>query len=544
MARKCSACSDLQENSADFVVNGVTDSVCNSLKNDTGFNPDSGHTDCDDLNAANDCLVGNMEDEVSSYQACDWKDFMPTFIHNLWTVLKSMICAICGLWAHTKQNECAIDVLLNGIKFTVGEESSDGSYVAAGKGVSFLGTGTEEGKAQITLRYISGGLVQVFGTIICYKENFSEKGGHTCVNFDNGSVERTTNSRKGNTELDNTYSETHSGVNYHQTRLMTRGGELLYEIRIKKEQYPMIKRLFSGFGFSTGGGEYHVNFIPFDEGSYAYGQHGNCNDDGTPAHDGDDSGHLVPDGYYYVQCRMISITYLIGSTSGNIHKYTPRGFMGIRINEDKIECDVEPTPDPPTPEPGEGVTATIKAVLRSYDGDQNVVSTVGGTVSPESITVLEGDSISMTASANAGYTFKGWTDAVNSTNYYSTSTTYTTTLNADANFYAIFQENSSQGTEVTEDISGVSFTAHESGTKSATLAHTPVVGTAITTAILVNATMTGGPSFVAGTAKTIQGSGPMAVSSFTYDGADTISMTVDGSQSWSLLAFAKATYTY
>ena len=548
--RKCSSCSDLQQNSPEFVVNGVTDDVCISLQNDTGFNPGSDNDDCTDLNNANDCLIGNMEDEVASYQSCDWKEFMPTFIHNLWTVTKSVICSICGLWKYIRKEECAIDVLMNGIKFSVGEDSEDGSYVAAGKGVSFLGTGTEEGKAQITLRYISGGLVQVFGTIICYKEAFTEKGGHKCVNFDNGSVERTTNARKGNTELNNTYGEAHDGVTYRQTRLMTKGGELLYEIRILKSQYPMIKRLFAGFGFSTGGGEYHVNFLAFDEGSYAYGQHGSCNDDGTPAHDEDDSGHLVPDGYYYVQARMISITYLIGSTSSNVHKYTPRGFMGIRLNQDGIECEDTPTPDPPTPTPDpdpptppESVTLTVKAVLRSYDGDYNAVSTVGGTVSPTSASVTEGDTVTVTASANVGYIFRGWADVINGTTYESTSTTYAKMMTESDILYAIFQETSQHGIEITENISGVSFSAGESGTKSATLSHTPIIGTVVNATLHRNGTPFGNVSFVAGTADSIQGAGAFSFLTTSYDGVKTISITVDGTQN-ATIGLASVTYTY
>lgn len=98
--RNCESCSDLQENSSEFVVNGVTENVCTSLKNNMGFNASSGHDDCTDLEYANDCLIGNMEDEVDAYEVCDWKEFMTTFIHNLWSVLKAIICAICGIWTH------------------------------------------------------------------------------------------------------------------------------------------------------------------------------------------------------------------------------------------------------------------------------------------------------------------------------------------------------------------------------------------------------------------------------------------------------------
>lgn len=98
--QSCSACNDLREYAPEFVVNGVTDNVCQSLQANTGLNPnlDTKHTDCEDLHDVNDCLVGNMDDEVEEFEVCDWKDFMHQFIPNLYETLKAMICAICGLW--------------------------------------------------------------------------------------------------------------------------------------------------------------------------------------------------------------------------------------------------------------------------------------------------------------------------------------------------------------------------------------------------------------------------------------------------------------
>lgn len=98
----CAACDDLRQTSPEFVVNGLTEDMCESLQNNTGLNPtldlQNQHNDCEDLNDLNDCLIGNMEKEVSAYQICDWKTFMKNFIPNLWTMLKAMICSICGMW--------------------------------------------------------------------------------------------------------------------------------------------------------------------------------------------------------------------------------------------------------------------------------------------------------------------------------------------------------------------------------------------------------------------------------------------------------------
>lgn len=94
----CTACEELRQEAPEFVMSGLTDDMCTSLMNDTGIEPSSGHDDCEDLNNLNDCLVGNMEAEVKAYNVCDWKKFAEEFIPNLWTTLKAMICAICGLW--------------------------------------------------------------------------------------------------------------------------------------------------------------------------------------------------------------------------------------------------------------------------------------------------------------------------------------------------------------------------------------------------------------------------------------------------------------
>lgn len=96
----CDACEELRQTSTNFVVNGITDTECASLANDTGLSPSSGNNDCTDLNNINDCLVGNMEEEVEAYDVCDWKEFMKKFIPNLWTTLKAIICAICGIWEY------------------------------------------------------------------------------------------------------------------------------------------------------------------------------------------------------------------------------------------------------------------------------------------------------------------------------------------------------------------------------------------------------------------------------------------------------------
>lgn len=119
----CSACEDLRETSPNFVVNGITDTECASLGNDTGLSPSSGNNDCTDLNNINDCLVGNMAEEVDAYDVCDWKEFMKKFIPNVWTTIKAIICSICGIWTYIHCLYTAIGNLVSALNATTQGQS-------------------------------------------------------------------------------------------------------------------------------------------------------------------------------------------------------------------------------------------------------------------------------------------------------------------------------------------------------------------------------------------------------------------------------------
>ena len=94
----CTACQTLREDAPDFVTNGVTEAVCESLHDDTGLDAGNGNNDETDLHTANDCLIGRMEDEINAYDVCDWKKFMKQYITNDYEVNKGIICALGGLW--------------------------------------------------------------------------------------------------------------------------------------------------------------------------------------------------------------------------------------------------------------------------------------------------------------------------------------------------------------------------------------------------------------------------------------------------------------
>jgi len=325
--KNCSACSDLKENAPEFVLNGVTDDVCTNLQNNLGLSGDS--NDCDDLNDANDCLIGNMESEVDAYEVCDWKSFMQAFIPNLWNMLKAIICTICGiwtnitkLWSKVDELECDVDYLYNGATFSIGEDTSGSAYAVAGKGVSFLiPTEGEEHTSDLSLVYVAGGLLRGAGSFKFYNADFTDEA--ECGNFDKGSTYRKSQDRLGNEY-------------WGTTGQYATGGELICEFRIKKEKYPQIKAFFAGFGQESGGGAFHVRAFVFNEGKYAYGQHGECDSDGTASKDGYDNGHLVPTGWYYIQLRMTYVMQMSASAAGV--KYSPYYFMGVRMSRDDVDC--------------------------------------------------------------------------------------------------------------------------------------------------------------------------------------------------------------
>lgn len=135
----CDACANLREDNASFVMNGVTDTVANSLKNNTGFNPTltSLHTDCEDLNDANDCLIGHMDDDLDNFEICDLKDFLHNLLPNLYEVLKAMIAAICGLWTKTEKHD---DDIANLTKLICGSIAPPYVTVPASVGTHYYNT--------------------------------------------------------------------------------------------------------------------------------------------------------------------------------------------------------------------------------------------------------------------------------------------------------------------------------------------------------------------------------------------------------------------
>lgn len=331
----CNSCEDLRTNSPTFYQKGVTTAVCNSLKNDTGFSTSNNHNDCTDLGHANDCLIGDMATEIKSYGVCDWRKFTRKFIGNVHQVIKAIICAICGILTRLTKVECEVKYLFEGASFSFGEDTEGkDSVLVPGKGVDFsLRSSSEVHSSDVTLTYIAGGLMSLSGSLRTFHMDFAEKGGTT---------------RQGNSMWNFDNAED----NFNPLK----GGEMLYEIRIKKSEYPQISRIFSGHAFQTGGmnADFLVRIASWDgdkkvDGQsvdvYAFGQHGWCDDDGTPSESGYSSGHKVPSGWIYVQARMMMVQRLpMGShkdgagVSRQSADFTPMGYVGVRMARGGIGC--------------------------------------------------------------------------------------------------------------------------------------------------------------------------------------------------------------
>ena len=112
MSNYCSACENLKEYATNFVVNGITDKECGSLKNDTGLNPELAvlHNSCEDLNDLLNCLIGAQQDKLPAFDVCDWKEFMNELLSNMYNMQKAMICSECGQWSKIHEIE---DILIS-----------------------------------------------------------------------------------------------------------------------------------------------------------------------------------------------------------------------------------------------------------------------------------------------------------------------------------------------------------------------------------------------------------------------------------------------
>ncbi len=311
----CKACDDLRTNAPGVLVNGIDDTACNSLKNNTGFNPSTGTDSCADLEDANDCLVGNMEEEVDAYDVCDWKEFMKKFIPNVYTVLKGIICWVCGVWAAIENLRCQIEYLFKGVSKTYTEDD-----FLPGIGVTLQSGATVA--AAPTLR-IRGNTVHAQGSLTIKTQGTVS--GYNMLNYwGNLGLRQVDAGDNPGMRIDgsNANPNTPGVINTPD------GNYRIAILPIKKSEIPTVGRIRTGVGMFNNAACGLVTMQCRDEseeysGYWGYGTAGS----GT-----------VPAGYYYI---VISLSNLI--TWGRTGKdgdaeVTFDVFTQCEINNEKIDC--------------------------------------------------------------------------------------------------------------------------------------------------------------------------------------------------------------
>ena len=278
----CSACETLRTTDPNLVVNGFTDSECNYLKNDTGLAGNS--DDCTDLNLLNDCLVGNMEDEVDAYDVCDWKTFMKKFIPNVWTTLKGIICAICGLWALVSKIDCVIGAMGRSSTLLITKDN-----ITLAPGVSYRSddSAVPSISGNSHCAYLTGGLH--FGTSWTDSTSWLDSDGDTAD-----------------------------------------GGRLVYTYKINKAANKLLAMWPCPITEANAGSGLIGHLQVFTEGQTAWGYDSKTDTNGA---------EVVPAGYIYAQVRLVSIAGGWGAAQSGSGKgdVTLCGVMPILLDT-SVDC--------------------------------------------------------------------------------------------------------------------------------------------------------------------------------------------------------------
>ena len=352
----CKACDDLRDKNPEFINNGLNSTMCSSLKNDTGFKPSNNHNDCTDLTDANDCLVGNMTEELKITDACRLKEFLEQFIKNLHNVLGAIICAICGIWTniHNLWNEIqnlwdAINDLrtrvtnlenqigdirnqINNMLQTINRLSNDLSKIWCY--IDFLLNGEN----------ISGKLDEsdfVAGTGV----DFSRSGGiaikpslliNGCTYTISGSINVDISTQHwGRLGLTNTGARVQWGsASDEYNKINTPNGNYtLCYIKIKKSKFPWLKTLASTVGTFVNASVGQLFFRAYDgddpDNNEMTGQWGYSS-----------SSITVPAGYYYLRVSLISLTTwgINYNAPDNNAEVTFRATGLVLTDSEGIEC--------------------------------------------------------------------------------------------------------------------------------------------------------------------------------------------------------------
>lgn len=295
----CDACEDLKTNHPNFVANGLTDTECTSLKNDTGFTPSVGHTDCEDLGNANDCLIGNMQEEIKDKEVCDWKDFTSSLVGNIHAVLSGIICAICGIWINihnlwnkVNQHDCYIENLYKETSFDFTED-----MFTKGTGISFDSRKGDEHYVDVGM-VVKGNIYRIIGSI----------------------------------EIDLTDSHWGSIGKASVGGMNTDDGNwTICILKIKKSDYPAFKGIYGTVGQFTNNGCGQITVSGYN------GDATNKDDRKYPSQWGySTSDPSVPEGYYYIRVSLSNGITWKGNSSSIKVTFCATGIANI--DNTKIEC--------------------------------------------------------------------------------------------------------------------------------------------------------------------------------------------------------------
>ena len=344
--KNCQACEDLTEYAPEFVANGVTSTICTSLKNNTGFNPSLSkqHENCEDLDDANDCLIGNMVDEGERFDVCDWKAYARLFAANIYNVLKAIICSMCGLWNNIKSIKKSITNIQSQIdcvkQLAVGgkELSSYFSNLQAGTGIRLQTTGS----AKVDM-LITGGSYRLQGQFRVWLDGYSNSEDMSNFWGSKGIRKRTSDGNlvpRGTPDADGYNSGYHHGTsNSNNSYFITDPGNwTVATLLIPKTAIPQVAYFYYGVGQVQDMGmcQLTAQWGDGDDGDYLSGQWG--------THD-TDSRVQIPEGYFGVKIGMSSIMswdgYTTDEDTGRTYCTCTFNIMGMykgKSNASEIIC--------------------------------------------------------------------------------------------------------------------------------------------------------------------------------------------------------------
>lgn len=93
----CKACEDLQAYAPEFVIKGVTDTMCANLESNQGL-MNKGRKNCTDIHNAIDCLIGGMAEKAQAYDPCKPNQPIEDLAKNVMHVMDMLACSDCGQW--------------------------------------------------------------------------------------------------------------------------------------------------------------------------------------------------------------------------------------------------------------------------------------------------------------------------------------------------------------------------------------------------------------------------------------------------------------